>query len=122
MSGRLELVPVGPALSGGVGLSWVWLSWVRSWTVSAAESEAVGGDDGEEAGPGVCAAGAVRGSGEGHVPAGAVDDAVVVAAQQGQVRRDGPAVVGVVGDVVGVAPARRGIASREDAPARRAWA
>ena len=30
LSGRLELVPVGPALSGGVGLSWVWLSRVRS--------------------------------------------------------------------------------------------
>ena len=102
----------GPALSGcGSGLSgWLVLS---GWPVVAGgESGAVGGGDGEEA----AGAGAVVVVGvEGHVPSGAVDDAVVVAAQQREVVDGGRAAVGVAGDVVGVAPRRGSVTSGEDA-------
>ena len=52
-----------------------------------------------------------------HGPAVAVGDAVVVAAQQGEVGEVGGAVVVPVDDVVGVAPGGGGVAAGEDAAA-----
>jgi len=99
-----------PRCSGGCGLS---------SSVFGVELESVGGGDGEEpvSRRTVRTVGPI-GWGESHGPSGAVDDAVVMPTQQGEVRCDGFAVIGVVfDDVVCIAPAGWCVTSREDASA-----
>ena len=75
----------GPRASGGVGWS---ARWSARWSgsVVGGHREAAGGGDGEQSiVGGVAGAGVVVVGGGGDVPAGAVDDAVVSAAQQDEV-------------------------------------
>ena len=107
--------------SGGCGWSFVWWSllvwWSPVWGVSVLCGSVLCGQGGSIAcGDLEVAASGMRVCCDAHHPAVAVDDAVVVAAQQDEVVGVGCSTVVVVFHVVGVAPVGWGFTSGEHAP------